>query len=306
MDAKANNDPYILSEQRKFLTWRPLFLAYANTLKAGTHILGTAGALPADNAANRQARKDWAKGHEQAVLLLIKCLPHHQYILNRATQAIPDPVNGPTSAERWTALVLHCVNVDSTYTNTLREKLDSIAHVAKEQVDITIAKLANVIAECRESGEATLAYSDHDIAMRLLRIVGRNSDWSAIAETITASETAAAPLTLNGVEIRLKGLQAQRNDRKTAHKSDSIAGAGGDSTVVHALMVKIESLEKQIGNRDRTRDDGGWRCFNCNATGHNSKNCKQPCGRKLTDGTKCGAAEHTSGSCTNPKRLSRK
>lgn len=303
----ANTDPYYLKDVRKFLTWRPLFLAFAGTLKAQVHLLGTAGAIPADTAANRQARKDWTKGHEQAILILIKYVPSLQYVMVRAMQANIDLVNGPTSAERWGALMAHCVNVDSTYINGLREKLETVNHNAKDKVDVTIAKLAAVVNECRESGEASLVHTDHDIAARLLRIVGRNCDWSAVTETISACETVANPLTLNTVETRLKNLQAQRDDRKAAKATNT--GAGGDdrdsTSTVHALMVKIESLEKKLKGRPADRD-GPIRCFNCGEEGHKSGECKKPCGRKLQDETKCGGTDHTSATCTNPNRRTRK
>jgi hypothetical protein len=301
-------DPYYLKDERKFLPWRPLFLALAGTLKAQPHLLGTQGAMPNNDAANRQARKDWIKGHEQAILILIKFIPTLQYVMTRAPQAVPDAVNGPTSAERWAALCAHCNVVDGNHVNGLRETLEQTCHNPGDKVGVTIAKLADIITECRETGDPSLTFTDNDIATRLLRIVGRNSDWSAVTETILACESAANPITLNSVETRLKSLQTQRDARPKSN-SGANAGAGGagggDASTVLALWAKIETMvDKKLSDRNSgTRNDKGiMRCYNCNRDGHKSTECKQPCGRKLNDGTKCGGIDHTSATCTNAQR----
>jgi hypothetical protein len=300
MDAKPQNDSvYYLHDERKFLTWRPLFLAYANTLHAQVHLLGLAGPEPnaGNDNASRERLKVWTKGRNQAILILIKYIPKLQYVMLRAPQEVDDPVNGPTSAERWAALVEHCNVIDSVRISGLREKLEQMQHNPKDKVGTTIARLAEIVETCRNTGDASLIFTDADIAKRLLRIIGRDGNWSAVVESMLSSESAAAPITLHGVETRLKSLQQQRDDRKVSSNGAG-AGGGGHSddtaTVVQALYAKIESLEKQARH--------GVRCYNCNEDGHTSKQCSKPCGRWLTNGKKCGSTGHTSATCDNAER----
>jgi hypothetical protein len=255
MDAKPQSDSsYYLIDERKFLTWRPLFLSYANTLNALVHLLGTQGAEPAGNdAASRDRLKVWLKGRNQAIHILIKYIPKLQYVMLRAPQAVDDPINGPTSAERWTALVEHCNVIDSVRISGLRESLEQVRHNPKDKVGSTIAKLAEIVETCRNTGDPSLIFTDDDIAKRLLRVIGRDSNWSPIVESMLASESAAAPITLHGVETRLKSLQQQRDDRKSASLGAGGGGGDGEVNVVQALYAKIESLEKRVRH--------GIRCF---------------------------------------------
>jgi hypothetical protein len=320
-----------LNDISEYLSWLPFFEAYAATLNALEHLEGEVPE-PAQggNAAAMAAHKKWEKGHDQASLILFKFIgPKLRYVLERADPAVQRAAGivapKPTAAERWAALRDHCIVADSATVMRLHERLESIEHNPKNKVYDVIAEVATVTNQCRVNGHPSLQFNDHDQAIRLLRILCRDPKWRDIVEAILATETPAHPLTLNFVESRLKAMQQQRDDIARTKPSAPTsagggraavgAGGGGDddqANVVHALLARVEALDKKL-SKFKTFGNGGasgggdiYKCFNCGADGHKSRDCDKPCGRKLTDGTKCGNPSHTSGACTNDKRANKK
>lgn len=334
MDAKRSDaglagDSLYLNDISEFLSWVPLFEAHAATLNALEHLQGEP-VEPAQGAAAAAvaAHKAWKKGHDQANLILIKYIgPSLRYVLRRADPAVQRAAGiaapMPTAAERWAALRAHCIVADSATVMRLHERLERIEHIPKNKVYDVIAEVATVTNECRVNGHPSLQFNDHDQAVRLLRVLFRDPKWRDIVEAILATETPANQLTLNFVESRLKSMQQQRDDTartKTSAPTATVtsvggggpagAGGGGDElNIVHALFAKVEALDKKFSkfnNFGRLGGASGSGCFNCGADGHRSYECKKPCGHNLTDGTKCGNPDHTSGACTNDKRTKKK
>jgi len=322
MDAKPDKDPYFINDRSHFLKWSSLFLAYAHTKNAKTHLLGTQGVEPVLGGANagaiaaaQTANKEWNKGRNYADLMLLKHIgPDLRYVVDRT--APTDPVVGVTAADRYAALAAHCNTVDNATTMALRDKLESLEHNPKDKVDVTIAKLADIMAQCRINGHASLQHTDNDAAMRLLHIFSKDPQWHEVVQTIMATETLAVPITLDFAEIRLKTMQQMRLDYTEAAKSKRARGGAAialgnaepEPATIQALWAKMQTVDKRLDKRFAALGRGGngsadiENCYNCGDVGHRSRDCKKPCGRKLKDGTKCGVADHTSGVCTNPER----